>query len=458
FTSPCSLLTYRLLTPLKRYSKHENFKQDIEEIMSSNITITCDCSRTCSIDLGAKEKEYFCPACGKKLIGHIYILSNPAMTGLLKIGVTERTVQERVTELNSTGVPLPFEIEAVFDSANPLEDELKVHQTLKSCRLNNNREFFSLDLKSAVHRITDCLGNPPSYLKNVDIAEDTLDQKAKENSDNYFVSTVTGAKFVKIPSGNFLMGSDKGAEWEKPIHRVIISNSFWMAITPLTIREYVRMMGHSTEDAKNIISSSTFTADDSPRPTQSWQPDRYASTNMMDFKLWGHPIVWISARDAEKFCRSLTLREHRKGNLPHEYQYALPTEAQWEYACRAGTKGEFNGLLKDVGWYLDNSNNNSHPVGQKKPNKWGLFDMHGNVNEWCRDKVKAKLVGNSFEAYTDTYYDGAIDPISEEEGHWIYRGGSWTNKANECRASFRNYRSDNTNHIGFRMIIQRTAL
>ncbi|MDF7801199.1 GIY-YIG nuclease family protein [Pontiellaceae bacterium B1224] len=145
--------------------------------MAKRISIQCDCSRVCSIDLGNSSQEFLCPACGKKLfkfavtVGQVYVLSNPAMPGLLKIGATERSVQERVVELNGTGVPVPFEIEAVFDSANPLRDEQKVHQFLGENRLNSNREFFSLDLRTAVQRVIDCLNIYPSYLKNPDIVK-----------------------------------------------------------------------------------------------------------------------------------------------------------------------------------------------------------------------------------------------------------------------------------------------
>jgi formylglycine-generating enzyme required for sulfatase activity len=403
------------------------------------ISVKCDCLRDCLIDLKGNTPEIFCPACGKKLVGHVYVLSNPAMTGLLKIGSTERTVQERVVELNSTGVPVPFEVEAVFNSQNPFEDEQKVHQTLRASRLNSNREFFSVELKDAVQSIIDCLGVSPSYLKNPDSLENDLDKKARDCGDGLFTSEVTGAKFVKIPSGSFLMGSDAGADWEKA-HRVNITRSFWMAVTPMTAGQYIALMGYQTDEAKCIISASRSTTSDDSKGVVKYKKN---------------PVVWLSSWDAERFCEKLTLREHRLGSLPLDYQYVLPTEAQWEYACRAGSQGDFYGAIKDVGWYRDNSGDNTHPVGQKRPNNWGLFDMHGNVYEWCRDRVKLGI--RDCMPYTDTYYDGIVNPVCDEGPHRIYRGGGWTSNANECKAFFRSCRSNDsgTNYIGFRMTIQR---
>jgi formylglycine-generating enzyme required for sulfatase activity len=127
--------------------------------------------------------------------------------------------------------------------------------------------------------------------------------------------------------------------------------------------------------------------------------------------------------------------------LPEGWKFALPTEAQWEYACRAGEKGPFSGgSLDDVGWYDENSDSETHEVGEKKPNAWGLHDMHGNVWEWCAD-------------WWDDTLKGGVDPTGPSSGvDRVYRGGSWGFDASDCRAARRGGSGpdDRLNDLGFR--------
>jgi formylglycine-generating enzyme required for sulfatase activity len=140
------------------------------------------------------------------------------------------------------------------------------------------------------------------------------------------------------------------------------------------------------------------------------------------------PVGNVGWDDANEFCRRLSA-------LPEEKQagrvYRLPTEAEWEYACRAGTTtkwsfGDDESRLGDYAWFDGNSGNGTHPVGKKKPNAWGLFDMHGNVTEWCND-------------WLGDYAKGAVtDPQGPSQGsHRVYRGGSWLYTAGDCRSAFR---------------------
>ena len=99
------------------------------------------------------------------------------------------------------------------------------------------------------------------------------------------------------------------------------------------------------------------------------------------------------------------------------YRYRLPSEAEWEYACRAGTTGDYAGTLNDMAWYAENSENRTHPVGQKQPNAWGLFDMHGNVWEWCEDWYH--------ETYSGAPTDGSAWLSGGEHKYRVLRGGSW---------------------------------
>ncbi|MFM7929249.1 MAG: formylglycine-generating enzyme family protein, partial [Pirellula sp.] len=141
-----------------------------------------------------------------------------------------------------------------------------------------------------------------------------------------------------------------------------------------------------------------------------------------------HPVEQVSWEDAVEFCKKLSdLHEEKAAGRV----YRLPTEAEWEYACRAGSKtaysfGESPKSLGDYAWFGSNSNNQTHPVGEKKANAWGLYDMHGNVWEWCRDR------------YGD-YPKGAVsDPTGPKKGSSrVSRGGSWYYEAAGCRSAYR---------------------
>ena len=132
-------------------------------------------------------------------------------------------------------------------------------------------------------------------------------------------------------------------------------------------------------------------------------------------------------------------------------KYRLPTEAEWEYACRAGSDGLFSfsnkGILRDHAWYKSNSDKMTHLVGMKKPNKWGLYDMHGNVWEWCSDRYDEKYY----------QYSPIINPqcLEEPTNDRIYRGGSWFSEEKKCRAAYRGHkhakiRNDN---VGLRIVM-----
>ncbi|MFM7603827.1 MAG: formylglycine-generating enzyme family protein, partial [Prosthecobacter sp.] len=133
-------------------------------------------------------------------------------------------------------------------------------------------------------------------------------------------------------------------------------------------------------------------------------------------------VIW---EDAQAFIARL----NEKRILPADWKFALPTEAQWEYACRACEKGPYSGgTLDEVGWYDGNSGSKTHEVAQKKANAWGLYDMHGNVWEWCADW------------YDDTL-KGGTDPVGPTSGDSrVIRGGSWINVASYCRAASRGRR------------------
>lgn len=209
---------------------------------------------------------------------------------------------------------------------------------------------------------------------------------------NLLLTDAVAQSFALIPAGSFTMGSassevDRSSD-ERQVE-VSLSQPFWLAKTEVTQAQWEAVMG----------------------------------SNPSEFKGPNLPVENVSWEDAQAYLTKL----NEKGVLPDGWKFALPTEAQWEYACRAGEKGPYSGgTLDEVGWYGDNSGNQTHEVGQKKPNAWGLHDMHGNVWEWCADW------------YEDTL-KGGTDPAGPSSGvSRVYRGGSWSDVASRCRAAIRN--------------------
>jgi formylglycine-generating enzyme required for sulfatase activity len=222
-----------------------------------------------------------------------------------------------------------------------------------------------------------------------------------------------------IKPGTFMMGSDSGERNEKPVHKVTLTKAFWMGRTEVTQSQYQAIMG------KN--------------------PSKFKGAN--------NPVEQVSWNDCVEFCKKLTARERKTGRLPVDQEYRLPTEAEWEYCCRAGSKtkycfGDNESKLGDYAWYKKNSESKTHPAAEKKPNDWGLYDMHGNVYEWCQD-----WFGN--------YPSGAqVDPTGPASGSdRVLRGGSWNYFAGPCRSAFRGWSTPSLRYIpsGFRLVRSQVA-
>jgi formylglycine-generating enzyme required for sulfatase activity len=219
-----------------------------------------------------------------------------------------------------------------------------------------------------------------------------------------------GVKLMLVwcPPGEFMMGSPD-SEADRRVDedqvKVILTKGLWMGKFEITQSEWIQVMG-----------------------TEPWKDKKPIAKEGDDF-----PATFVSWGDAMEFCIKLTARERKAGRLPDRWEYTLPTEAQWERACRAGSKTKFSfgddgSNLVDYAWFLDGVRNPDEQYshrGQKKPNSWGLYDMHGNVAEWCRDW------------YGNTLLGGRDPEITKEDSDRVLRGGGWDDIAGGCRAARR---------------------
>lgn len=192
---------------------------------------------------------------------------------------------------------------------------------------------------------------------------------------------------------NFITSNGMEMIWVKPgsVLNIRISEGYYLGITEITQAQWQAVMGSN--------------------------PSNFKGANL--------PVERVSWDEGMEYCRKLTERDRASGKLPRGYIYTLPTEEQWEYACRAGTTGDYAGPLNEMAWYRENSGNRTHPVGTKRANAWGFHDMHGNVWEWC------------------------LNPYGEGRAG---RGGSWNHPAKNCRSGHRpwNYPDYRLSRQGFR--------
>jgi len=200
---------------------------------------------------------------------------------------------------------------------------------------------------------------------------------------------IDAGSFVEIPAGAFDMGSNNGSDDEKPVHNVRITKPFELGKCEVTQEQWQAVMGSN--------------------------PSRSKGANK--------PVERVSWDDVQEFIKKLNAKNDG-------YTYRLPTEAEWEYACRAGSSGDYAGDPDEMAWCdkEDYAATTPHPVGQKKPNAWGLHDMHGNLWEWCSD------------FYSKDYYkqSPSSDPTGPSKGFArVVRGGNWSASSPRCRSALR---------------------
>ena len=221
-------------------------------------------------------------------------------------------------------------------------------------------------------------------------------------------------EMVRIPLGKFALGSPPNEtsrrENESPISEVNVP-AFYMAKFAVTQEQWVEVMGRNPSIFRETLQA----------PVEN--------------------ISWLEAQD---FCRKLAQRS--------QHFYRLPSESEWEYACRAGTNtayhfGDSPAQLSDYAWFGENANKRSHPVGQKVPNPWGLYEMHGGIWEWCEDIWHDNFNGAPA--------DGSAWISGDNSSRRVRKGGSWSNEAQLCRSASRewHWQSDRYNDIGFRVVI-----
>lgn len=313
--------------------------------------------------------------------------------------------------------------------------DLKTNEDVYFFQLPTSQEILEIiyDEKNRVRRVP---------VENRDIGnncEHIIGDKDRKLVVN-LAGTLCKLELAHISAGSFMMG--KPVENEQipssslTQHFVTLTTAFWIGKYTVTQEQWEAVMG---------------------KP-----PDMLWLSYPADLMAYDNPVVGVSWTDAMTFCQRVTEFEERLGRLPKGYVYTLPTEAQWEYACRAGTTGPYNVVdesFDKLGWFGDfvltkngefqyagegNSLNHLQPVGLKLPNAWGLYDMHGNVTEWCAD-------------WFGDYPSSAVtDPLGPQDGLGrILRGGAYWGRPKSCSSYARRYQSPDTKRdsYGFRLCL-----
>ena len=259
----------------------------------------------------------------------------------------------------------------------------------------------------------------------------------KKEMDKTFTNSM-GMEFVLIPAGKFLMGSSGSesdrAENEGPQREVQITKPFYMGKYEVKVSEF-----------REFVKAAQFKTDaETNGGAYVWVKDKWQRKEGVNWMNPGfsqkddHPVICLAWSDAVEYGKWLAKKTG--------HAYRLPTESEWEYACRAGTQQAYSfgpdaRELSKYEWYVDNSGGKTRPVGQKKPNPWGLFDMHGNVREWCQDWFGKYAAGP------------AVDPAGPLRGSVrVIRGGGWSAPAKDLRCAERRNGVGGSDRAGVRLV------
>ena len=248
--------------------------------------------------------------------------------------------------------------------------------------------------------------NPASRTKPTCIAQSPTQATGRTHTVN--LGGGLTMELLEIPAGSFCMGSTNGEANEKPVHRVTISNGFYMGKYEVTQAQWRAVIGNN--------------------------PSYFNDCELC-------PVEQVSWDDAENFINKLN-------SINDGFRYRLPTEAEWEYACRAGTNGDASANSNEMAWSVENSAERTHTVGRKLPNAWGLSDMIGNVWEWCPDRFN--------ESYYGAPTDGSAWLSGGLEKFRVLRGGAFSHQASDLRSAIRirtqGSRDTRDKLIGFRVV------
>jgi formylglycine-generating enzyme required for sulfatase activity len=259
----------------------------------------------------------------------------------------------------------------------------------------------------------------------------------KKELDKTFTNSM-GMEFLLIPAGKFSMGSPGGeagrGENEGPQREVQITKPFYMGKYEVKVSEF-----------REFVKAAQFKTDaETNGGAYVWVKDKWQRKEGVNWMNPGftqkddHPVICLAWSDAVEYGKWLAKKTG--------HAYRLPTEAEWEYACRAGTQQGYSfgpdaRELSKYAWYVDNAGGKTRPVGQKKPNPWGLFDMHGNVREWCQDWYGKYAAGT------------AVDPSGPlRSAVRVLRGGSWSSPATDLRCAERRNGFGGSDRAGFRLV------
>jgi serine/threonine protein kinase/formylglycine-generating enzyme required for sulfatase activity len=236
---------------------------------------------------------------------------------------------------------------------------------------------------------------------------------ARPKAGSRFAPKTTNTPMAWIPPGEFEMESRDPKDAGR--HRVRLTKGYWMAQIEVTQREYQKVTGAN--------------------------PSRFTGSPYL-------PVDWVAWDQAAAYCRKLTELEAEAGRLPAGYEYRLPTEAEWEYACRAGSDHDFS-VPEEWAWSRDRSGGRPHEVAESQPNPWGQYDMHGNAMEWCID---------AWTEYPKSKNEVTVDPVKisppDKETTFVVRGGAWWLPADQCTSRWRSRNHNNPNGFrGFRVVL-----
>jgi len=317
----------------------------------------------------------------------------------------------------------PF-IEALSSNSTFITDTITIYGKNFGDKVINNKVIFSNNITV---KAVECLKWTISLIRlEVPISASSGTISVVVGNDTSNGVEITIGKFpqfemVEIPAGSFQMGSNKGLNDEMPVHSVEITKAFFIGKYEVTQKFWKIVMGNNP---------SNFVGKDLPVESITWLDaikfcNRLANLDGKDscYVVNGENVIWNSSANG----------------------YRLPTEAEWEYACRAGKTSDFAGTGNpiEMGWYESNSGLMTQPVGRKKANDFGLFDIHGNVREWCWDRY-------SSDYYTSSPTQDPTGPSSGNER--VQRGGSWSDGVSEIRSSNRSFPINKPSANGLRIV------